>query len=88
MHGTSLETFTVLSGGTIFDIPLFPLIQYIRSGIMTVFVAVAIYAIMQMMFDITMLIGGIVFQQGSLCIKTIALFVFAVPQHEAILYGL
>ncbi|KIO04294.1 hypothetical protein M404DRAFT_143647 [Pisolithus tinctorius Marx 270] len=59
----SPETFTVLSGGTIFDATLPPLIRYFRSVIITVFAAVAIFAVMQLIYDIATLIGVIVLQQ-------------------------
>ncbi|KAI6009034.1 membrane bound O-acyl transferase family-domain-containing protein [Pisolithus marmoratus] len=59
----SPETFTVLSGGTIFDPTLSPLIQYLRSTIITVLVAAGIYTVMQMMYDMATLIGVVVFWQ-------------------------
>ncbi|KAI5980690.1 hypothetical protein F5J12DRAFT_917367 [Pisolithus orientalis] len=59
----SPETFTVLSGGTIFDATLPPLIRYFRSVIITVFAAVAIFAVMQLIYDIATLIGVIVLRQ-------------------------
>ncbi|KAI6123906.1 membrane bound O-acyl transferase family-domain-containing protein [Pisolithus croceorrhizus] len=59
----SPETFTVPSGGTIFDPTLPPLIRYVRSSIITVIQAVSIYAVMQFMYDIATLIGVVVFWQ-------------------------
>ncbi|KAI5989068.1 membrane bound O-acyl transferase family-domain-containing protein [Pisolithus albus] len=66
VHAFSPETFTVLSGGTIFDATLPPLIRYVRSSIITVIVAISIYAVMQMMYDITTLIGvGVLWQDPA-----------------------
>ncbi|KAI5997687.1 membrane bound O-acyl transferase family-domain-containing protein [Pisolithus orientalis] len=59
----SPETFTVLSGGTIFDATLPLLIRYIRSSILSVLVAFAIYAVMQMNYDIGTFFGVTVLQQ-------------------------
>ena len=59
----SPETFAVLSGGTIFDASLPPLIRYIRSTIITTIVAFTIYCIVQFNYGIGALIGIIVFRQ-------------------------
>ncbi|KAI5980536.1 hypothetical protein F5J12DRAFT_407289 [Pisolithus orientalis] len=56
-------TFTVLTGGTLFDATLPPLIRYVRSIIITAFAAVAIFAVMQLIYDVATLIGVIVFRQ-------------------------
>ncbi|KAI6147525.1 hypothetical protein EDD17DRAFT_78010 [Pisolithus thermaeus] len=59
----SPETFTVPSGGTIFDPTLPPLIRYVRSRIITVIDAVSIYVVIQLVYDIATLIGVVVFWQ-------------------------
>ena len=59
----SPESFAVLSGGTIFDASLPPLIRYIRSSIITATVAFVICFIAQFNYSINTLIGIIVFRQ-------------------------
>ncbi|KAI6115823.1 membrane bound O-acyl transferase family-domain-containing protein [Pisolithus croceorrhizus] len=59
----SPETSTVPSGGAIFDPTLPPLIRYVRSGVVTVIDAVSIYVVMQLVYDISTLIGVVVFRQ-------------------------
>ncbi|KAI6130072.1 membrane bound O-acyl transferase family-domain-containing protein [Pisolithus croceorrhizus] len=59
----SPETFTVLSGGTIFDPTLPPLIRYIRSTILSILVAFGIYTVMQLNYDIATLFGVTVLRQ-------------------------
>ena len=59
----SPESFAVLSGGTIFDASLPPLIRYIRSSIITTIIAFVIYFMVQFNYSIGTLIGIIVFRQ-------------------------
>jgi len=59
----SPETFVVLSGGTIFDTSLPPLIRYIRSSIISVVNAFGIFSIMQLEYDVFTMIGVAVFRQ-------------------------
>ncbi|KAI6040569.1 hypothetical protein EDC04DRAFT_2602355 [Pisolithus marmoratus] len=59
----SPETFTALSGDTIFDPTLPPLMRYIRSSALTIIDACGIYAVMQMNYDIVTFFGVAVFQQ-------------------------
>ncbi|KAI6046704.1 membrane bound O-acyl transferase family-domain-containing protein [Pisolithus marmoratus] len=57
------EAFTALSGGTIFDDTLPPLIRYTRSSIISIIVAFDIYAGMQMAYDICSFIGVMIVRQ-------------------------
>ena len=59
----SPETFTVLSGGSIFDASLPPLVCYIRSSIISIVVAFGIYSVMQFNYDVLTLVGVVVFRQ-------------------------
>ncbi|KAI6151250.1 hypothetical protein BKA82DRAFT_4125575 [Pisolithus tinctorius] len=59
----SPETLTVLSGGTIFDDTLPPLIRYARSSIISIVAAFLFYADIQTHYDIGTFIGVAVFQQ-------------------------
>ena len=63
MLSFSPETFTVLSGGTIFDASLPPLIRYVRSSIITVVDAFVIYFLVQFVYSVGTLIGVAVFRQ-------------------------
>lgn len=57
------EAFTTLSGGTIFDDTLPPLIRYARSSIISILTAFVIYADVQMNYDIGTFIGVTIFRQ-------------------------
>ncbi|KAI6164112.1 hypothetical protein EDD17DRAFT_1725094 [Pisolithus thermaeus] len=57
------EAFTTLSGGTIFDDTLPPVVRYARSSIISLLTAFIIYADVQMNYDIGTLIGITVAQQ-------------------------
>ncbi|KAI6046696.1 hypothetical protein EDC04DRAFT_3102770 [Pisolithus marmoratus] len=57
------EAFTVLSGGTIFDDTLPPLIRYIRSSIISTLALLAIYSAIQMNYDVGAFVGVTVIQQ-------------------------
>ncbi|KAI6138545.1 hypothetical protein BKA82DRAFT_4235258, partial [Pisolithus tinctorius] len=59
----SPETLTVLSGGTIFDDTLPPLIRYARSSIISTVAAFVIYADIQGRYDMGTFIGVTVLQQ-------------------------
>ncbi|KIN99567.1 hypothetical protein M404DRAFT_155017 [Pisolithus tinctorius Marx 270] len=59
----SPETFTVLSGGTIFDPTLPPLIRYIRSSVLSILVGFSIYAFVQTMYNLGTFFGVAVLQQ-------------------------
>ena len=59
----SPEAFTDLSGGSIFDTSLPPLICYIRSSIISVAVLFSIYTVMQSSYDGSTLIGVLVLRQ-------------------------
>ena len=59
----SPETFTVLSGGTIFDASLPPLIRYVRSSVISVVVAFGIVFVMQLEYDVFTIVGIAIFRQ-------------------------
>ena len=61
----SPETFIVLSGGTIFDASLPPLIRYVRSSIISVVAALGMFSNMQLGYDVFTMIGVAVFRQES-----------------------
>ncbi|KAI5996609.1 hypothetical protein F5J12DRAFT_914934 [Pisolithus orientalis] len=70
----SPDTFTVLSGGTIFDPTLPPLIRYIRSSVLSIFVGFSIYALMQTIYNL-----GTFFSASLCCSKTL---------HSGLLYSM
>jgi len=59
----SPETFTVMTGGSIFDASLPPLIRYIRSSIISTVVAFGIYSVIQFNYDVLTLVGVAVLRQ-------------------------
>ena len=59
----SPETFTVLSGGTIFDATLPPLIRYVRSSVISVVVAFGIVSGMSLEYDLFTIVGVAIFCQ-------------------------
>ncbi|KAL4068169.1 hypothetical protein J3A83DRAFT_4097323 [Scleroderma citrinum] len=59
----SPETFTVLSGGSIFEASLPPLIRYVRSSIISTVVLLGIYSVMQVTYDVLTIFGVVVLRQ-------------------------
>ncbi|KAI6125246.1 hypothetical protein EV401DRAFT_2154380 [Pisolithus croceorrhizus] len=74
------EAFTTLSGGTIFDDTLPPLVRYARSSIISLLTAFIIYADAQMNYDICTLIGITLAQQDPSQWPPVA------SVHEAVVY--
>ncbi|KAI6039567.1 hypothetical protein EDC04DRAFT_2568328 [Pisolithus marmoratus] len=64
IQGFAPEIFAAVSGGTIFDDTLPPLIRYARSSVISTLAAVVIYANIQMSYDINTFIGIAVVQQN------------------------
>lgn len=63
MQALAPEAFTAVGEATIFDDTLPPLIRYTRSSIISTFTLLAIYAVIQMNYDIGTFIGVTIFQQ-------------------------
>ncbi|KAH7889166.1 hypothetical protein F5I97DRAFT_1923733 [Phlebopus sp. FC_14] len=59
----SPDTFGSMSGGTIFDTTLPPIFCYLRSSIIVIFMAFAIYFIMQMGYAFCAFCGVVIFRQ-------------------------